>query len=67
MEALVKAAEALTKADTEKAQIECAWTFAHDVLRVSTFFVALYDAETSALRFPLFIDKGEVDSQKIGD
>ena len=60
MEALVRAAESLTKAGTEKSQIECAWQFAHDVLRVSTFLVALYDANTDILRFPLVVDKGDV-------
>jgi GAF domain-containing protein len=59
MEALVHAAEGLSRATHEQEQIELAGEFVLKRLQVSTVFVALYDGDTKVLTFPLFYDQGK--------
>lgn len=58
MEALVHAAEGLTRTTEEISQLSLAWDFVREQLRVNTFFVALYDREADTLRFPVAFDEG---------
>mgnify|MGYP000051418592 CR=1 FL=1 len=59
MEALVRAGEGLTRATRLEEQLALAWDFVREQLKVSTFFVALYNRETDILRFPLYYDEGK--------
>lgn len=59
MEALVHAAEGLTRTAEEIDQLALAWNFVREQLRVKTFFVALYDRETDTLRFPVAYDEDQ--------
>ncbi len=55
----MRAGEGLTRATNLEDQLALAWEFVREQLRVSTFFVALYDRQTETLRFPLAYDEGQ--------
>lgn len=57
MEALMRSGQGLSQATDLRVQLELIWQFVREQLRVSTFFVALYDKLTDTLSFPLFYDK----------
>lgn len=70
MEALVRAGQGLTKATSLGDQLNLAWNFVREQLKVSTFFVALYDKQTDMLSFPLHYDEGqpvEIPERRLGD
>ncbi|MGA9349743.1 MAG: GAF domain-containing protein [Anaerolineae bacterium] len=60
MEALVRAGQGFTRATTEEELLAFAWDFVQEQLKVSTFFVALYDRQVDMLRFPLHYDEGQL-------
>jgi len=57
MEALMRSGQGLSQATDLRVQLEPIWQFVREQLRISTFFVALYDRLTDTLSFPLFYDK----------
>ena len=58
MEALVKAAQGFTRTTDISALLALAWDFIREQLRVSISFIALYDAPTDTLSFPLAFENG---------
>jgi len=70
MEALVQAAQGLTRTTRLEEQLALTWEFVREQLEVDTFFIALYDRQTGVLRFPLAYDEGqpiEIHEQILGD
>ncbi len=70
MEALVQAGQGLTRTTRLEDQLALAWDFVREQLKVSTFFVSLYDKQTDILRLPLLHDEGqqiEIDDRLLGD
>ena len=70
MEALVRAGQGFAKARGEQDLLALAWDFVRQQLRVSTFFVALYERQADMLRFPLHYDEGHpvpIPDRPLGD
>ncbi len=70
MDALVRAGQGFTKATKLEDQLTLAWEFVREQLRVSTFFIALYDHQTQSLRFPLAYEEGQaisIPERPLGD
>ncbi len=66
---LVNTSQALTQARTNEEQFELAWQYASQQLRVSTFYIGLYDPNEDTLHFPLIYDEGEpaaLDDRRLG-
>ncbi len=61
LSALVQVSHDLTTTTDMEKQLAFVWNFVQERLAAATFFIALYDSETDALRFPLSFDEGELD------
>jgi len=60
MEALVQAGEGLAKTHELRKHVGLSWEFVREQLQVSTFFIALHDAQQDVLHFPLAYDEGQL-------
>lgn len=59
MDALVRLGQGLSQVRDLHNQLHHAWEFVHQQLQVSTFYIALYNAQENTLSFPLVYDHGQ--------
>ncbi|MCL4562584.1 MAG: GAF domain-containing protein, partial [Chloroflexi bacterium] len=59
MTSLIATSQALTQAQTDEEQFDLAWKYASTQLKISTFFIGLYDPKTDSIHYEMVYDRGE--------
>ncbi len=59
MTSLIATSQTLTQARTDEEQFELAWKYASTQLKISTFFIGLYDPKADSIHYEMVYDRGK--------